>query len=125
MIVKDDRVLICQRRLDQSFPTQWEFPGGKVEPGESLTTALARELSEELGIEARIGRELATVHHTYATGFAVELHFFLVEGYTGAIRNRIFQQLRWEEPAALRAESFLEADRGVVRSLRDGELSLD
>lgn len=78
VIVVSARVLICQRREDQSFPSQWEFPGGKVEPGESLTAALVRELSEELGILASIGRELATVRHAYASGLAVELHFFLV-----------------------------------------------
>jgi 8-oxo-dGTP diphosphatase len=115
-------VLICQRREDQSFPSQWEFPGGKVEPGESLTAALVRELSEELGIEARIGRELATVRHAYASGLAVKLHFFLVESYAGEIENRIFQQVSWEEPSALQAESFLEADREVVAGILSGQM---
>ena len=117
MIARDSRVLICQRTAEQAFPLQWEFPGGKVEAGEDLVTALRRELCEELGIEAVIGSEVATVQHQYAEGLAVELHFFLVTEFAGEIENRIFHEVRWEERTALNAESFLEADRGVVRQL--------
>jgi 8-oxo-dGTP diphosphatase len=117
VIARDSRVLICQRTAEQAFPLQWEFPGGKVEAGEDLVTALRRELCEELGIEAVIGSEVATVQHQYAEGLAVELHFFLVTEFAGEIENRIFHEVRWEERTALNAESFLEADRGVVRQL--------
>jgi 8-oxo-dGTP diphosphatase len=117
VIARESRVLICQRTAEQAFPLQWEFPGGKVEAGEDLVTALRRELCEELGIEAVIGSEVATVQHQYAEGLAVELHFFLVTEFAGEIENRIFHEVRWEERTALNAESFLEADRGVVRQL--------
>jgi 8-oxo-dGTP diphosphatase len=122
ILVREDRVLICQRREDQPFAMQWEFPGGKVEAGEELPAALARELHEELGIRAAIGPEIATVQHQYAEGLAVELHFFLVAEFTGEIENRIFHEVRWEARTALDAESFLEADRGVVRQLQSGDL---
>jgi len=116
------QVLICQRTAEQPFPLQWEFPGGKVETGEALDEALRRELRAELGIEAVIGAEVATVRHQYAEGLAVELHFFVVHGFTGKLQNKIFHEVRWEERAALKAESFLEADQGVVRKIKGGEL---
>jgi 8-oxo-dGTP diphosphatase len=127
LIVRDSRVLICQRTAEQAFPLQWEFPGGKVEAGEELAEALRRELREELGIESLIGPELATVRHhyaqhQYAEGLAVELHFFLVTAFDGEIENRIFHEVRWEERASLHAEGFLEADRSVVERLRSGEI---
>ena len=121
-MLRGDRVLICQRTEQQPFALQWEFPGGKVEAGEETVAALARELEEELGIRAVIGPEVATVQHQYAEGLRVELHFFVVAEFAGEIENRIFRQVRWEERATLDAESFLEADRGVVRRLRSGEL---
>lgn len=122
ILVRGDRVLICQRTEQQAFALQWEFPGGKVESGEELPAALARELHEELGIRAVVGPEIATVQHQYAGGLAVELHFFVVTEFSGEIQNRIFRQVRWEARGELDAESFLEADRAVVRRLRSGEL---
>lgn len=122
VIVRGSQVLICQRTAEQAFPLQWEFPGGKVEAGEELAMALRRELNEELGIEAVIGPEIATVQHEYAEGLAVELHFFLVNEFAGEIENRIFREVRWEERGALDAATFLEADRDVVQRLRSGEV---
>lgn len=118
----EGRVLICQRRADQPFAGQWEFPGGKVEAGETAEAALRRELQEELAIDAEIGCELATVRHQYAEGLFVELHFFSVTTFSGAMVNRIFQEVRWEPRDALRAGTFLEADRGVVEQLRRNEM---
>jgi 8-oxo-dGTP diphosphatase len=122
VMVRGNRILICQRTETQAFALQWEFPGGKVETGEELPAALVRELHEELGIGAVVGPEIATVRHQYAEGLAVELHFFLVREFAGEIENRIFREVRWEEREKLEAESFLEADRGVVRKIKSGEL---
>ena len=66
LIIGDDgRILITQRRADQSLPLQWEFPGGKVEPGEAPSAALARELLEELGVVAVVGKIWDVLFHAY------------------------------------------------------------
>jgi 8-oxo-dGTP diphosphatase len=122
VVLRENRVLICQRTEEQAFALQWEFPGGKVEAGEELSAALMRELQEELGITALVEQEIATVQHQYAEGLAVELHFFLVRKFAGEIENRIFREVRWEEREALDAESFLAADREIVRGLRSGDV---
>lgn len=114
-------MLICQRTERQAFALQWEFPGGKVEDGEDLAQALVRELSEELGINALVEQQITTVQHPYPEGGGLELHFFLVKEFAGEIENRIFREVRWEKREALDAESFLEADREVVRRIAESQ----
>ena len=80
IIIRNSRLLICQRRRDKAFPLKWEFPGGKVEVGESLTDALAREISEELGVQIEIGREVYRTQHRYAELSApIELIFYFAK----------------------------------------------
>jgi 8-oxo-dGTP diphosphatase len=124
LIVQNEKVLVCQRTRHQSMPLKWEFPGGKVEPGEDLRPALYRELEEELGILANIGPRVAVVRHTYAGGTAFELHFFLVREFTGELQNRIFRDVRWVEKAELPKIDFLEADIALVKELAEGKISL-
>jgi 8-oxo-dGTP diphosphatase len=119
--VRDGEVLVCQRRADQPMPLKWEFPGGKIEPGESSEMALRRELREELGVEAEIGRRTAILRHSYHSG-EVELEFFVVERYAGEITNFIFQEVRWEKLTNLPRYDFLDADRLLVADLAGGKL---
>src|SRR5438067_9567703 len=81
LIRREGKLLICQRTKYQPMALKWEFPGGKIEPGEDAVSALVRELDEELGINATIGPEVACVRHQYRSGSSVELHFHLVEKY--------------------------------------------
>jgi 8-oxo-dGTP diphosphatase len=120
----DDKILICQRTRHQTMPLKWEFPGGKIEPGEKLEDALHRELEEELGILAMIGPKIATVRHTYGNGAAVELHFFVVEKFEGEIQNRIFREVRWVSREEMPQYNFLEADVALVKDLAAGKIPL-
>lgn len=122
LIVRDGKILICQRTRHQPMPLKWEFPGGKIEHGEQPTDALRRELEEELGIGARVGDEVARIRHVYKHGSAVELRFFLVQEYTGELENRIFSDIRWVERSELPAYDFLEADVGLVRDIAGGKI---
>lgn len=122
LIVKAGEVLICQRRPDQPMALQWEFPGGKIEQGESPEQALARELDEELGITAMIGARVTHIRHNYRHGGAVDLQFFVVEEFTGEIENRIFQQVKWVKLEDLPGYDFLAADRDMIKDLAAGKL---
>lgn len=122
IIVRGPEILICQRTKHQPMPFQWEFPGGKIEPGEEPKAALHRELEEELAIRATIGPEVATIAHNYRNGGGVELHFFLVEHFEGEIENRIFKDVRWVEREKLPEFDFLEADKALVKDISAGKI---
>ncbi len=122
LIVRDGKLLVCQRTKYQTLPLKWEFPGGKIEWGEQPRDALRRELDEELGIAARVGNEVARLRHTYSNGTAIELRFFLVEQFEGEPENRIFHDLKWVERGALPSYDFLEADQELVKDIAEGKI---
>jgi 8-oxo-dGTP diphosphatase len=122
LIRRGDRLLICQRGSQQPMAFKWEFPGGKVEQGETSEQALVRELNEELGIDAVIGPRVTQINHTYRNGGVVALEFFLVDVYRGELENRIFNEIRWERVENLPQYDFLAADHGLVRDLAAGKL---
>jgi 8-oxo-dGTP diphosphatase len=111
------RVLIAQRPEGKHLAGRWEFPGGKVVPGESESAALVRELREELGIEVAASRSFMRLTHAYADR-SVELSMWIVERYSGVPRGLDGQSLKWVAPTALTEESLLEADRPFVEALR-------
>ena len=122
LILRGDSVLICQRRADQPMAHKWEFPGGKMEAGETAEQALARELHEELSIDAEIGSRIIRLRHTYRSGGAVDLQFFAVHRFAGELTNNIFQRMQWCELRNLPAYDFLAADRALIRDLAAGKL---
>ncbi len=122
LILRGGEVLICQRRADQPMAHKWEFPGGKIEPGETPEQALVRELNEELGIRAQIGTHVARIRHTYRSGGAVDLQFFAVHHFEGELTNHIFQTMQWCALRDLPSFDFLAADRDLVRDLAAGKL---
>jgi len=117
LIERYSRLLICQRRHDHPHPLKWEFPGGKVEPGELPADALRRELEEELGIAAGIGGEVTRYEYTYPGKQPILLIFYSVSDFTGEPRNRVFAQILWETRAKLRDYDFLDGDIDFVRTL--------
>jgi 8-oxo-dGTP diphosphatase len=142
IIVRNSRLLICQRRRDKAFPLKWEFPGGKVEPGESLTDALTREILEELDVAIEIGREVERVQHRYAelsAPIALVFYFARIAGEKNGqefsdeqIANELaafnasgaFKRVAWVSSAELPEYEFLAANSALVGRLASGSLSL-
>ena len=122
VMVRGEEILCCQRTEYQALPLKCEFPGGKIEDGEAAPEALRRELQEELGIHAEIGRQVARLTHHYQNGNSVELQFFVVERYEGELQNLIFRQVRWVRSRELPALDFLDADKALVEQIARGEL---
>src|SRR5579862_9111908 len=115
LIQKDERILICRRRADQAHALKWEFPGGKLEPGESPQAALERELREELAIDATIGGEVERYEYCYPGGRPLLLIFLEVQQFSGELRNLIFEEIRWAEKGSLPEFDFLEGDVKFVK----------
>ena len=122
LIVKDGKLLVCQRTRHQTMPLKWEFPGGKIEEGEQPRDAQRRELEEELGILATNCDEVKRILHEYPNGGKVELRFFLVREFQRDIENRIFKDIQWADPKSLPTFDFLEADELLVKELVAGKL---
>ena len=123
VIEKEGKILIGQRKKSDRHGLKWEFPGGKVEAGESTVTGLARELREELGIEAIIGPEIIRYHHRYPKRATILLIFHRVTVFTGDPQSYAFEQIQWELPEGLTGYDFLEGDADFVRRLAAREFS--
>jgi 8-oxo-dGTP diphosphatase len=124
IIYRGTQVLVGQRRKTDRHSLKWEFPGGKVEYGETPQQALIRELWEELHITARVGSELARYQHDYPNGSRVHLLFFSVPEFTGEPAARVFEQISWVELPDLPALDFLEGDLDFIRRLSRGDFRL-
>ena len=122
LIRQAGKLLICQRRKGGAFELKWEFPGGKVEAGETLEESLRRELQEELDIDAEIGPERYRTRHEYPGKHAVELMFFDVTTFQGEPQNQAFEQIVWAEPEALPTFDFLDGDAELITLLSQNKL---
>jgi 8-oxo-dGTP diphosphatase len=111
-----ERVLVSQRRADQALPLRWEFPGGKVEPGEAPVAALERELTEELGVTVQVGRIWEVLFHAYPS-FDLVLLVYPCRLLAGEPRAVLVAQVAWCPPGQLGAYDILEADAPLVARL--------
>jgi mutator protein MutT len=115
VIERGGRFLVTRRQKGVHLEGFWEFPGGKCDPGETLTACLVRELKEELDVEARVGPEMYSVTHAYPER-SVELHFFACE-LVGDPRPQIGQEMRWVRREDLSSLEFPPADAELIRQL--------
>lgn len=116
LMARDGEVLITQRRADQALPLQWEFPGGKVEPGESPAAALARELDEEIGVTVEVGRIWDVLFHAYPT-FDLVMLVYACRIVSGEPRAVEVADVKWVRTAELPSWDILPADRPLVDRL--------
>ena len=124
ILKESGRVLACQRKRTAVYPLKWEFPGGKIEPGESPAETLHRELREGLGIEAFIGREFHRQQWTYPESAAQNksdgsfmVFYYLIDRYTGEPVNHAFEQIRWVLLHEIQRMDILEGNREVIELL--------
>ena len=119
----DRRLLIGQRRKDDTSPLKWEFPGGKVRDGEAPEAALARELQEELGVTLVKSVELGRVRHLYAgTPEELEIRFFAAAITESEMMPYAFEQIAWALPKELGSYDFLAANRELIAQLATGRI---
>jgi mutator protein MutT len=118
VIERDGRFLVTRRPANTHLAGYWEFPGGKCEPDETHDACLDRELREELGVSARVGREILTTEHAYRER-TVRLHFRQCE-IDGDPRPLVGQDMRWVSRDELRSLQFPEADVELIALLTAG-----
>lgn len=116
IVVRDGKVLVCQRKADDTFGGYWEFPGGKRERGETVEQALARELHEELRIEAQPRHAFDPITHDYPKA-KVRLHPFLCTLTAGEPQLIECQACHWIEPEQLRTYKFPPANEGLIEAV--------
>jgi len=119
----DRRILIGQRRKHDSSPLKWEFPGGKIEKGETAEAALTRELGEELGATLTKCVELGRVEHKYADrDDLLEIRFFAAAIAEETVKPYSFEQIAWVLPRELGDYDFLAANRPLIAQLATGRI---
>lgn len=116
VIIREGKILIARRRREQHMGLKWEFPGGKIRPGESAQACLVRELAEEFSVKTRI-REffMRSVHHY--ENKSIELISFLVDHICGEFVPRDHEEIRWVRPEELSGCDFAPADMPIVKKL--------
>jgi 8-oxo-dGTP diphosphatase len=117
VLQKGGKVLVCQRKKGSRYGLKWEFPGGKLEPGETILECLKRELFEELSISVRDIDRVQIQSTFYEDGGMFEVAYCFVSQFTGEARNNAFEEIRWVTIPELRALDNLKGNEAFVASL--------
>ena len=122
LILRDGCILMGERRADKVYPLHWEFPGGKLETGETAIGALRRELFEELAIEINVAEFWMSEIAEYSNGMTYDVSYFLVREWKGEISNqREFNRIEWVSNETLLLRIHLSGNANVVDRLeREG-----
>jgi len=113
IIRQNGKVLICQRSANKNCGLLWEFPGGKVEAGETGEECIVRECQEELGVILRVEREYTDIIYEYPDR-TVHLHFYLCEIVSGTLENKEHSAIAWITPAEVAQYAFCPADQKMI-----------
>ena len=116
IIINQNKILIGKRKDKDIGGGKWEFPGGKIEIGETISKALERELYEELGISAKIGKELMNYEHMFKTTI-YNISFMEIIDYDGEIRNNAHSEIKWVKFSNLPEYDFISGDDRFIQSL--------
>ncbi len=119
ILVRDGMILLCQRKPGQKYELRWEFPGGKVEPGETHEEALVRELREEINAIPVRWRQFRSDRNVYSDGGAFEVLYYIVDAFDGEPENVEFYEIVWVTPADLGNFDILEGNRKVCAQLQE------
>ena len=121
---RNDQYLICQRAHDDALPLLWEFPGGKMEDGETLEECIMRECKEELAVDIRVIGEFGRTSYPHA-GNELIFTFFCAEIVGGDISVNVHEQVKWVSAAELADYAFCPADGEVVERIAGGSTGLE
>lgn len=117
VIMRDGKILVCQRKRGTQYGVQWEFPGGKVQRGEETLQTLERELREELGISNIRYEKVYTAKTEFSDGNSFDVTFCFVLSYLGLPSNKTFESMRWVTPAELKRLDLLEGNKPIIEPM--------
>lgn len=117
ILIRDGKVLVCQRRRGSCYQLHWEFPGGKLEIGEPFHQTLERELREELGVTGVRLEKSYTMTTSYSGNSKFNVTFCFVRSFEGTPMNKAFEAIRWVTPSELRGLDMLEGNKPFIDSL--------
>jgi len=120
ILQKNGKILVCQRKKGTRYELKWEFPGGKVEPNESVENCLRRELHEELSVNIGSIGKVEVQAADYDDGGKFEVHYCFVTDFEGEPLNNVFEQIRWVSPYELTKLDNLEGNKAIVAQIAGG-----
>jgi 8-oxo-dGTP diphosphatase len=116
---KNGKILICQRKMNSRYGLKWEFPGGKLEQGETVEQCLRREMEEELSLRIHAIERVQKESAYYEDGGMFNVSYCFVSGYDGEPQNNVFEQIRWVNLNELKGMDLLEGNKPFVTTLTE------